>query len=125
MDKQDKIGAISINGIEYIKKTDAPTKELNAEGLPYVVIRTYSAGVHAGSLAKREGKEVTLYNTRRIWYWSGAASLSQLALEGVKNPKDCKFSVVLPEIILMEAIELLPCTKEAFKSISEVAVWKN
>jgi hypothetical protein len=35
----------------------------------YIICRTYSAGVFAGTLEKREGREVTLSNTRRLWYW--------------------------------------------------------
>lgn len=57
----------------------------------YVIVRTYSAGVFAGELVSRNGKEVELKNARRPWYWSGASSLSQLSVDGVKNPKDCKF----------------------------------
>lgn len=93
-------------------------------GMKYVLIRTFSAGVHVGYLAERNGKEVKLFNTRRIWYWDGAASLSQIALEGVKKPLNCRFSVVLPEIELTEAIEIIPVTKEAQENIAAVGVWK-
>jgi len=53
----------------------------------YVIVRTYSAGVFAGTLVSREGREVTLADARRIWYWDGAASLSQLAMEGTKETR--------------------------------------
>lgn len=59
--------------------------------MKYVIVRTYSAGVFAGELESRTGQEVVLRNARRIWYWSGAASLSQLAMEGTKDPANCKF----------------------------------
>lgn len=91
----------------------------------YVIIRTYSAGVHFGKLVAKDGKEVKLRESRRIWFWSGAASLSQLANEGVKNPDKCKFSVTISEIILTEAIEIIPCTEEAIKNILEVPEWKS
>jgi hypothetical protein len=90
----------------------------------YVIVRTYSAGVHAGTLESRNGKEVTLTNSRRIWYWSGAASLSQMAISGVTNPQNCKFSVPVPEILLTEAIEIIPCSEMAEKIIKEVPEWK-
>lgn len=96
-----------------------------AKKLPYVIVRTYSAGVHAGELVSCIGKEVVLKNTRRIWYWKGAASLSQIAVSGVNDAdKESKFSVVVPEITLTEAIEIIPCTKEAEKNIKEVPIWK-
>jgi len=90
----------------------------------YVIVRTYSAGVHFGILFSRNGKEVELTHSRRIWYWAGAASLSQMAVDGVKYPDKCKFSVVVPKIFLTEAIEIIPCTKEATKCILEVPEWK-
>jgi len=91
----------------------------------YIICRTYSAGVFAGTLVSRKGKEVTLRNARRLWYWDGAASLSQLSQEGVKAPQNCKFPGEVPEVILTEAIELLPVTSRARKSIREVAIWQK
>lgn len=89
----------------------------------YVIVRTYSAGVFAGYIKSRKGQEVVLENARRLWYWSGAASLSQLAMEGVKNPGDCKFPVEIKEVELLQAIEIIPCTEKAKKSIAKVSVW--
>jgi hypothetical protein len=90
----------------------------------YCIVRAYSAGVFAGEIVKREGKEVTMKNARRLWYWDGAASLSQLAMEGVSRPQNCKFPCEVAEVILTEVIELLPCTEMAVKSIAGVPVWK-
>ena len=73
----------------------------------------------------QEGKEVELIQTRRIWYWEGAASLSQLAMEGTSKPKDCKFPCAVNSIKLMEAIEIIACTEKSRKSIQEVAVWQE
>lgn len=90
----------------------------------YVIARTYSAGVFAGTLAARKGKEVILNNARRLWYWAGAASLSQLAVEGVKKPEECRFPALVPEVILTETIEILATTPAARKSIEGVPIWK-
>ena len=90
----------------------------------YVIVRTFSAGVHAGTLKSREGKEAVLTNARRLWYWDGAASLSQLAVDGVRKPQNCKFPQEVSEITLTEAIEILPCSEKARKSIGSVGVWK-
>lgn len=89
----------------------------------YVIVRTYSAGVFAGILTSRNGKEVTMSNARRIWYWDGAASLSQLAKEGTKKPQNCKFPCPVDEILLTEAVEIIPCTAAAQASIESVPVW--
>jgi hypothetical protein len=90
----------------------------------YVIVRTYSAGVFAGNLEAKKGKEVTLSDARRIWYWDGAASLSQLAMEGTSKPLNCKFPISVNKIILTEAIEIINTTKKAETSIKGVPVWK-
>lgn len=90
----------------------------------YCMVRTYSAGVFAGTLKSREGKEAVLTDARRIWYWSGAASISQLATDGTSDPKNCKFPCPVAEVLLTEVIEIIPITEAAAKSIARVPVWK-
>ena len=80
-----------------------------------VIVRTYSAGVHFGTLASRDGKEVVLNDSRRIWYWEGAFTLSAVAQNGVK--KTSKLSVPVPEILLTEAIEIIPCSEAATENL--------
>ena len=87
------------------------------------MVRTYSAGVFLGTLKSREGKEVVLTDARRMWYWDGAASLSQLATEGTSKPKNCKFPAAVSEVLLTEAIEIIPATEAAIASIAAVKVW--
>jgi hypothetical protein len=89
----------------------------------YVIIRTYSAGVFAGFLEKRDGREVLLTDARRLWYWEGAASLSELAMKGVAKPGECKFPCAVDRVELLEAIEVIYCTEEAKKSIEDVPEW--
>lgn len=88
------------------------------------IVRTYSAGVFIGTVKERNGKEVLLTNARRIWYWDGAASLSQLANEGTSKPQNCKFPAPVAEILLTEAIEFIPVTEAAIASIASVKEWK-
>ena len=88
------------------------------------IVRGDRSGVFFGEIKSREGKEVVIGNCRRLWYWDGAASLSQLAAEGVKRPKDCKFTMVVEELCVLDAIEIIPCTEEACESIDGVPVWK-
>jgi hypothetical protein len=89
----------------------------------YVIVRTYSAGVFAGDLVSRKGKEAVLKNARRLWRWAGAASLSQLAMEGTKAPAECKFPCEVTRVELTDVIEVLDVTPAARKSISGVPVW--
>lgn len=89
-----------------------------------VIVRTQSAGVFAGVLKSRKGSEAVVSNARRLWYWSGAASLSQLAVDGTINPSGCKFPVAVPEVTLLGVIEILPLSDKAEASINSVPVWK-
>jgi hypothetical protein len=98
-------------------------KEITA--LPYKIVRTYSAGVFAGYIESMEGQKVVIKNARRLWYWDGAASLSQLAMEGVKAPENCKFPCEVDSITVLEAIEILDVTEEARLSIANVPVWER
>ena len=93
--------------------------------LPYKIVRTYSAGVFAGYIESIEGQKVIIKNARRLWYWDGAASLSQLAMEGTKAPENCKFPCEVSSITVLEAIEILDVTEEARLSIANVPVWER
>lgn len=106
---------VLIDGIKY-------TPEIIVSG-DIVLVRTYSAGVHFGRLKSRTGKEVVLTNARRLWSWKGACSLSQVAIDGV-DLNTSKISVMVPEITLTEAIEIIPMSKEAAKMMMEAKSWK-
>ena len=88
------------------------------------IIRGDRSGVFYGEIASRSGREVTIKNCRRLWYWDGAASLSQLAAKGTKAPKACKFTDTVDELTILDAIELIPCSETACKSIESVVPWK-
>lgn len=89
------------------------------------IIRCDRAGVFYAEIKERRGDEADLVNARRLWYWEGAASLSQLATEGVKAPENCKFTVTVPSMTVLGVIELIPCTKAAVQSIDGVPEWKR
>lgn len=92
--------------------------------MKYQIVRTHSAGVFAGYIESRNGQEVVMVNARRLWYWKGAASLSQLAMEGTTNPLKCKFPCEVNRVELLQVIEILDCTDEAENSIKGVPIWQ-
>ncbi len=98
-----------------IQEKSAPKKPVKK--LPYVVVRTYTAGVHIGELKSRKGKEVVLVNARRLWKWCGALSLSEVAVEGIKAGS--KPSVAVESIVLTEAIEVIATSSQAEKILRE------
>lgn len=89
-----------------------------------VIIRGRDSGVQFGKLIARNGQEVKLANARRIWFWAGAASLSEMAVSGVKRPAECKFSVPVSEIEILDAIEVIQCSQEAVVNIQAVPEWR-
>lgn len=94
-----------------------------------VIIRADKAGVFFGTLNEVEPNgntlQVELTDLRRLWFWSGAASLTQLAVEGVKKPDDCMFTIRQSSAVIIDVIEILPCTNDACRSIEEVKEWKK
>lgn len=89
------------------------------------IVRSAQAGVFYGNIKEKTGDEVTMTNVRCLWYWSGAASLNQLAEEGVKRPNDCKFTIAVPELTILNVCEIIPCSDKAVKNIDAVPVWKR
>ena len=89
------------------------------------IIRCEHSGVFFGTLESFEGQQAKISNVRNIWYWDGAASVMQLATEGVTKPNGCKFTVTVSEIVVTDAIQIIPCTEQAIKNIEAVKTWKR
>lgn len=89
------------------------------------MFRTYSAGVHFGELVEKEGQTCLVSNSQRIFYWTEACSLSQLAMEGSRNFDGCKISVPVDEILLEQVIEIIPMPAGTVKAFRSAKVWKK
>lgn len=91
-----------------------------------VIVRTNRAGVFFATLSEFDAQTriAELKDCRRIHYWEGACSLSQLAEEGPKKPDSCRFSMYVPVMQVMETIEIIPCSDKAIKIIEGVKIWK-
>lgn len=126
-----KLNEVELNGVKYVRKDSVDSNAMASthEGLKCVLVRSYAAGVHFGYLKDEKfteaGKVVTLINTRRVWSWDGAASLSQMALEGVSKPGSCKFSVEIASNEIVNVIETIPLTEKAQNNLYKVAVWRQ
>lgn len=89
-----------------------------------VIVRGDRSGVFFGTLVAKEGREVKLEKCRRLWYWDGASSISQLAVDGTTRPNNCKFTVTVDEIVILDAIEIITCSDTASNKIEGVREWK-
>lgn len=123
-----KVDELVIDGVTYVPKETAQKLAQSCSGLQAVLIRSVHSGVHFGFLKSKEdtaaGRIVTLAKSRRVWYWKGAASLSQMAVDGVNCPNDCKFTVEVETIEVTNVIEVLPLTEKAHENLKNVKVWK-
>ena len=113
---------ITLNGVEYVRK-DSPKMAFNTENLPFVIVRSYGAGVFAGYLKEQKDQEVTLLDSIRLWQWFGA-SLSQLSQEGTPDASKCKFAMTEIEKKVLQVIEITHCTEKARINLQTVKQWK-
>ena len=118
---------IIVDGQEYIPSDSvqklAPAKSVR--GMAYCIVRGYQSGVWAGYVKSQEGTKVVLLNVRNIWYWKGAASLSQLSQEGIKDLSESKITQEIPEMTVLDANSIIPCSGVAAKMIIESPIWKS
>lgn len=119
------VKVISIDGVNYIKESDIKKTAETMDGMEYVIIRSQNAGVFAGYLKENKNDAVILKSARRLWYWSGACSLSQLAMEGTKKAGECKFPCEVETIQVNQVIEIIDATEEARLSIKSVSIWEQ
>ena len=106
------------------QQTNIKTKEKFKMEKEMYIVRARDAGVFFGEIAERSHDEVTMTNVRKLWYWKGACAVEQLALEGVKNPDSCQFTVEVPHMIISDPIQIIKASEMACNSIKAVPVWK-
>lgn len=87
------------------------------------VFRGDHSGVFFGTLLEQEGQQVLIGNCRRLWYWDGACSLTDIANIGTRCPERCKFTIATESMMITDCIEVLPCTEQAIKVLEGVEAW--
>lgn len=81
----------------------------------HCIVRTFSAGVHIGTVESIDRTQVILCKARRLWQWCGAFTLSEVSQKGI-DPQKSVMSIAVPAIMLTEAIEIIPTTEMARSS---------
>lgn len=90
----------------------------------FYIVRAARAGVFFGKIEKKSPESVIMTDVRKLWYWDGAAAVEQIAMDGVRTPENCKFTVTVPTMEIMEPIQVIPCTGKATEIIKAVREWK-
>lgn len=120
---------LMIDDQKYVRADTVQELAKNTDGMPCVLIRSYGAGVFMGYLKEQKsdvnGVNVVLVNSRRIHYWSGACSLSQIAVDGSKDIENCRIAMVVPETFIANAIEIIPVTEKSRANVMEAPIWKK
>lgn len=91
------------------------------------IVRCYGAGVFFGEVKEvssdANGLNVRMANVRKIWSWDGAAAVEQLSQDGCND--ESKLTVVVPELVVADAIQIIPCTDKAIANLESKAEWKR
>ena len=123
----NKPQTLKLDDVEYIRADQAPVLAEEVAGFRYCVVRTYSAGVHIGYVetfgSDNNPQYAKLLKSRRLHYWNKAASLSQVAMEGVGT--ESRIAMEIPEIELTDVIEVIPCSEFAADFFQKAQAWKK
>lgn len=87
------------------------------------IVRCDRAGVFYGEIKERKGDEVTMINVRKIWCWRGANAVEELAMNGSARIGECNITVTVPEMTVMQAIQIIPCTDKAVANLDSAKEW--
>lgn len=87
------------------------------------IVRGDRSGVFFGTVKEINGQTVVMENVRRLWYWDGANSISDLAIKGTKKPSNCKFTKAVENVIITDVIEINQCSNEAIANLENVKAW--
>ena len=118
-----KLGDLAavISGLAALQSPQTPSGIYDFSIGKPVLIRTYSSGVHFGTLAQRAGDEALLLNAKRIWKWEGAFTLSEIANNGIS---DGKISEAVSELLIKQVIEVIPLSANSFKNLNEQKIFR-
>jgi hypothetical protein len=89
-----------------------------------IIARIDRAGVFHGTLAAKDAETTTMTDVRRIYYWRGALSVTDMSVTGVKAGSKVTVPAKRVEFETAKVIELIECTDKASKSIESIEPWK-
>ena len=94
-------------------------KETNESA--YSIIRCDRSGVFFGQVESLEGQTAKIKDARQIWYWEGAASVMQIAKDGIGSGSKVTVSA---DITVTDAIQVIHCSKKAVACLRGFKEWK-
>lgn len=91
------------------------------------IIRSFDAGVFFGKVKEvstdANGINVRLVNARKVWSWEGAAAVEQLSQDGCAD--NSRLTITVPDVIVANASQILPCSDKAISILEALPEWKQ
>lgn len=121
------INELTIGQAKQLAAMFGAVAEKSATFTPHIgkrcIIRTYASGVFCGEVVAQDGRMVELKDSRRLWSWKAAdgISLSAVATVGV-TPSKCTFPQPVPQMTVLDALEIIPASDAALASIDATPV---
>ena len=105
------------NMVNGLSGTTTQPKTANPAIGKYCIARCRNAGVHAGIVESMDNNILVLKDSRRMWYWKSAFTLSECATKGIES--DSKIACVVDIVIIpvCDIGEIIPCSENAEKTI--------
>ena len=106
--------------------TSKKSGKVNATKKPQkYIVRCHFAGVFFGEIKERKGTDCVMTNVRKIWSWEGACAVEELAVNGTTTPRNCQLTVTVDEMIVMDPVQIIPCTNKATAILEAIDEWKS
>ena len=100
-------------------------KKIKSKDKQKYIVRCDRAGVFFGEIKSKSKDTITMTNVQKVFYWSGACAIEELAKEGSTEPNNCKLTVIIDEMIIANPIQIISCTKKATKQLNSITIWKK
>ena len=88
-----------------------------------VIARIDRAGVFMGTLSHIDNDIIRLTDVRRIYYWRGALSVTDMAANGIASGKVTKPCEIV-EFNRSALVELNQCSEAAINRIKAIDAWE-
>lgn len=93
-----------------------PWQSANPCRIRYVIVRSRGAGVFFAKILRERPTEVDVVESRHIWSWTGALTVSDIAANGVTS---AKISAPVTQTIA-EKLEVIDCSDKASRQLLEL-----
>ena len=89
-----------------------------------IIARIERAGVFHGVLDYKDAEITRMTHVRRIYYWQGALSVTDMAVNGISAASKVTVPASVVEFDTPQVVELIECSNEASQVIENITPWK-